>query len=357
MSDRALMIDPSGRPLKNAGFEAVFALGLVFVWMVIIAFVFYLMRRSGDMGAAQGWPFFSLAGLCCLCWAFAEHIVGRRYLVWPGSALGVLGPMSLGFAIALSTPELRTGPFQLRLAITATVAGVAMIPFLFRFKLPGLVSPIITFSLVGLFLGLYGADMERMREVEGFSPRGIIAALMTQPLFGALFGALALGATWLARTLDRRGNNFELAAARPLHLIGAGVVALVIGRILAMLPAPGDIAALSLLWVAAIVWTLRVNRVAVMFATHFAMAKPLIKAVAAAMGAGLDLWDWTVILGLILIVDLAIWPPLHRLSRRLDWTRGPGWRRPPLDREGWFWRYWPYALEERTRPAESGVGA
>ncbi|MEM1343885.1 MAG: hypothetical protein AAGI34_04800 [Pseudomonadota bacterium] len=335
-----IRIDPSGRPLERAGFEAVFALGLLTLWVVLISGVFALMGR--DMAGAGLWPSLTLTALCCFCWAYAEHIVGRRGLIWPGSALGLLGPLSLGFAAALTTPELRTGPFLDRLALVASVAGVAMIPFMFRFRLPGLVSPIITFSLVGLFLVLYGADTERLRQMEGFSPRGIIAALMNEPSSMALFGVLSLGATVLARHLDG-GDNFKLAAARPLHLIGAGVLALVVGRLFAMLPQPYDVALLALAWIVAHVWTLRVNRVAVAFASHFAMAKPMILAVAGLYGIeSFTLMQWVWMLSAVLLFDLLTWPYLHWLSREIGWTLGPGLRLPP-DKPGVIWRYWPYA--------------
>lgn len=337
-----MVIDPSGRPVERAGFEAVFAIGLILVWVFIMGGVFALM--AGDMAGAGAWPSFALAGLCGLCWAYAEVVAGRWHLIWPASALGVVGPLSLGFAVALATPELRTGPHMLRLAIISGVAGVAMIPFMFRFRLPGLVSPIITFSLVGMFLGVYGADVNRIKEMEGFSPRGIVAALMDQPLAIGVFGVLGLVAMVMARRLDMKGENFALASARPLHLVGAGVVVLVAGRLLAMLPHPADLIALSALWIACIVWTMRINRVAVMFATHFAMAKPLKNAIVEPLGVELTLEQWSTILGAVLLFDILIWPFLHVLSQRIGWTLGPGGRVPP-DRPGVMWRYWPYATE------------
>jgi len=344
MTRRPMLIDPSGRPLKRAGFEAAYALGLVIGWVILMGALFALIGQN--QAAAGPWPSAAFCAVGVLAWALAEIVAGRQHLVWPGSALGIVGPLSVGFAVALSTPELREGPHLTRIAVVATVAGIGMIPFLFRFRLPGLVSPIITFSLVGLFLGLYGADMERLKEVEGFSPRGLVAALMTEPLFGALFGVMALGATWMARKLDLSGDNFGLAAARPLHLVGGGVVALVLGRILAELPHPADLIALSLAWIGAMVWTMRVNRVAVMFAAHFAMAKPMIYAATEPFGITLSLREWSLVLTYILLFDMLIWPFLHLLSARIGFTLGPGGRAPP-DRSGAMWRYWPYATDEQ----------
>ncbi len=337
-------IDPSGRPLKNAGFEAIFALGLVFAWIVIMGGIFALMgpERADDVG----WPTLSLMALFALSWWGAEIVAGRRHLIWPASALGVLGPLSLGFAFALSTPELREGPHLTRVAIVSGTASLGMIPFLLRFRLPGLVSPIITFMLVGIFLSLYGADMQRIRQLEGFSPRGIVAALMSDPRAVALFGLLAAAGTIYARKLDLAGDNFGLAAARPLHLVGGGVLALVAGRILMLAPGPLDLLLLAAAWLVAWAWALRINRIAVLFAMHFAMVKPLVLAITERMGVTLDFSDWTNLLIAVLLFDLLVWLPLHRLSRKLDWTRGPGGIRPPLDGDGWFWRYWPYATEE-----------
>jgi len=340
-------IHPSGRPVDRVGFEALFSLGLVLAWIVVMSAVFAIMGR--DVVNAGLWPTFALIGVFFLCWAFAEVVVGRWRLIWPGSALGILGPLSLGFAVALSTPELRSGPFFERLSLVATVAGIGMIPFLFRFKLPGLVSPIITFSLVGLFLELYGADVKRIKEMEGFSPRGIIAALMAEPLFMAVFAVLAATAAVYARRLDMKGGNFGLAAARPLHLIGGGVVVLIAGRLLSWLPNPADILTLSLLWIATHLWGLRVNRVGVQIAMHFAMIKPLAHSIIDPMGLTMTIQDWSWLLTGILFLDLALWPMGHKWSRTLDWTLGPGGKRPPLDRPGWKWRYWPYALEDAPR--------
>ncbi|MGF1446799.1 MAG: hypothetical protein ACFBRM_11455 [Pikeienuella sp.] len=339
-------IDPSGRPLKGAGLEAVISLGLVCIWVVLIAAVFAAMGR--DASDDVGWPMFSLMAVFCFCWLGAEITAGRHQLIWPASAFGVLGPLSLGFAFALATPELRTGPHLSRVAIVAATGSLGMIPFLVRFRLPGLVSPIITFMLVGIFLSLYGTDMGKIRQLEGFSPRGIAAALMNDWRAAALFGLLAAVATVVARRLDLSGDNFGLAAARPLHLVGGGVLALVLGRAFALLPQPLDLALLGVAWLVALAWALRVNRIAVLFATHFAMAKPMIVAVITLFGVTLDFWDWVWVLFGILVVDMLIWLPLHRYARDIDWTLGPGGIKPPRDRRELlrFWRYWPYATDE-----------
>lgn len=339
-----ITIHPSGRPVERAGFEAMVAMSMVVVWIIVIVSVFALMGEN--MAATGLWPTFALLGVFFISWACAEIVVGRKRLIWPGSALGVLGPLSLGFAVALSTPELRTGPFLERLAIVSVVSGMGMIPFLFRFKLPGLVSPIITFSLVGLFLELYGADVNRLKEMEGFSPRGIIAALMDEPHFMIAFAVMGLFCATYARKLDLKGGNFGLASARPLHLVGCGVTALIAGRLLGALPNPLDIAMLSILWIATHLWGLRINRIGAQVAMHFAMIKPLVYSILIPMGLTMDVRDWSFFLAALLAFDIAIWPMGHRCSRALNFTLGPGGKRPPLQRSGWMWRYWPYALED-----------
>lgn len=341
MSRPSPRINPSGRPTERAGFEAAVSIGIILGWSVVtIAILVGTMLFGVHDGPL---PSVLMVALSALCWVGAVLVAGReRHLVWPASAFGIVGPVGLGFALSMATPELRGGPPQDRVTVVVIVSALAMIPFLFRFRLPGLVSPIITFLLVGLFLVIYGTDMDRLREVEGFSARGILAALLNQPGFAVAFTALAAAALAAARHLDLKSDNFGLAAARPLHLVGAGVLALVAGRLLILLPGPLDAIGLALAWVGATVWTLRVNRVAVVFAAHLAMVKPAVLAFTGMASTDFDLRQWTLIVCAILVVDLVSWPLLHRQSQRLRWTLGPGGRLPP-DRPGILWRYWPYA--------------
>ncbi|MEL6998209.1 MAG: hypothetical protein AAFP68_08090, partial [Pseudomonadota bacterium] len=103
-----------------------------------------------------------------------------------------------------------------------------------------------------------------------------------------------------------------------------------------------DIVLLLTVWIAAFYWALRINRVAVLCAVHLALMKPLILAVTAPTGWRPDIADWTAIILIILAFDLAVWPRVHRLSLSHGWTLGPGGR-VPRERDGWVWRYWPYA--------------
>ncbi len=225
-----------------------------------------------------------MLGLGALCWLAAEEVAGKRGLVWPGSALGIVGALSVGLAMAVSTPDLRAGPVTVRFAVISGISALMMTGYLFRFRLPGLVSPVVTFTIVALFLGIYGADPVRLREVEGFSPRGILAAMLSNPWAVAVFTALSASAVAYARRLDLKGDDFGLAAARPLHIAGWGVLGLILGRWLGLLPGPADLAALILLWCVATIWALRVNRIAVMFAVVFASAKPMMVALEPVFG-------------------------------------------------------------------------
>ena len=228
------------------------------------------------------------------------------------------------------------------MVMIASVAALGMLGFLFRFRLPGLVSPIISFSVISLFLGLYGVDQQSMAQVEGFSARGILAALITSPLWMGGAGLLGLITVLFARRLDLKGDDFGVASARPLHMIGAGVLALVIGKALASYPFPTDVITLVVVWVAAFYWALRINRIAVLVAIHLAMMKPLVLSITEPVGWAPTLGEWSGILLIILIFDLAVWPRLHHLSLQHGWILGPGGR-VPREREGWLWRYWPYA--------------
>ena len=254
---RVARVDPAGRPLEGRRRQGIQAIGIVLGWLVLISVVMWATGGAHRSAAPVPW----MLGICVLCWATAEHVAGRRGLVWPGSALAIVGSLSAGLGLSIITPELRLGPADMRFAVISGTAAFVMTLYLFRFRLPGLVSPVVTFSIVALFLGLYGADPERLREVEGFSPRGILAAMMRSPVWVAGFGVLSAAAVLAARRLDLKGDDFGLASARPLHLIGAGVLALVVSRGLALLPQTIDLFFLVIEWIVITVWALRINRI------------------------------------------------------------------------------------------------
>lgn len=336
---RAARVDPAGRPLENRRRQGAQALGIVAGWVAVMLAIFWGTGGGPDRaGAAVPW----LMAVGILSWALAEHIAGRRGLVWPGSALGIVGPLSVGLGLSVVTPEMRAAAPEEQMAVLAGTSALLMSLFLFRFRLPGLVSPVVTFTIVALFLGLYGADPERLKEVEGFSPRGILAAMMGSPVWVAGFGALSATAVVLARRLDLKGDDFGLASARPLHVIGAGVLALVVGRGLALLPQPLNLILLAAEWIVIAVWALRINRIGVMFTAHLAMARPLVLAITGPLGLTLTRGDWAWILIAICVGGFCAWPTLHEQSLRRNWTLGPGGR-IPQPRKNWWWRYWPYA--------------
>ncbi len=289
-------------------------------------------------GAAVPW----LIAVGFVSWILAEHIAGRRGLVWPGSALGTVGALSAGLGMNVFTPDIRAAPPEEQLAVLAGTPALLMSLFRFRFRLPGLVSPVVTFTIVALFPGLYGTGPERLREVEGFSPRGILAAMMRSPAWVAGFGIISAAAVIAARRLDLKGDDFGLASARPLHLIGAGVLALVIGRGLALLPQPVDLLLLAIEWVVITIWALRINRIGVMFTARLTMTRPIVIAIIGPMGLSLDRTDWLWTLPGIIAFGLAAWPWMHEQSLRRGWTLGPG-RRIPQPHDNWDWRYWPYS--------------
>lgn len=312
-------------------------------WFCMMVLIFWASR--GDAPATQARFFW---GIAAFAWLAAESIGGRRGMVWPASALAIAGSLSLGFGVGL-LHSAKHGPDIIHavMVISAT-ASASMLAYLFRFRLPGLVSPIITFSIIALFLSVYGVNADGLKQVEGLSPRGILAALITNPAWMALFGGLALAAAFLARWLDLNGDDFGVASARPLHLIGAGVVALIAGRMLGWLPAPLALLMLAAVWTAAFAWALRINRVAVLIAIHFAIAKPVILAIDATFRVNSlvalkpDMGDWSLILTGIFVADLVLWFGLHKFSLDRGWILGPGGR-IPQPRKGWMWRYWPYA--------------
>ena len=335
---RVARVDPAGRPLEGRRRQGIQAICIVVGWIVLVSVILWATGGTRRSAAPLPW----LLGMGVLAWAFAEHVAGRRGLVWPGSALAIVGSLSFGLGVSIITPELRLGEPEMRLAIIAGVAAISMFGYLFRFRLPGLVSPVVTFSIIALFLGLYGIDPARMAEVEGFSPRGILAAMLRSPVAVVCFTALSTAAVFAARWLDLKGDDFGLAAARPLHLVGAGILALVVGRGLAMLPAPLDWIMLLAAWAGVTVWALRINRISVMFTAVLAMARPTAVALGDQFGFTFERSDWGWYLPLIIVAGIAIWPMLHEQSLRRNWTLGPGGR-IPQPRNNWYWRYWPYS--------------
>ncbi len=335
--ERKPRVDPAGRPLEHRLRQAIFAVGILIVWVFCATLI--MRELNGDSPAV---PSRALLAMAVAAWLIAVFVGGRHGLVWPASALGITGSISLGIAASLATPEMRAAVPAEKLAVIAGVASLSMMAFLFRFRLPGLVSPVITFGIVALFLTLYGTNTETLSQVEGFSARGILAAMMSSPIWVLVFGAFAAVSVNTARRLDLQGDDFGLACARPLHLVGAGVLALVVGRAVGAMPTPVDALLLIGVVVVGCIWGLRINRFAVMAAVHLAVAKPLVLAFTEPLGLTLGFYDWMAMFFVIILIDLVAWPFLHHISLERGWTLGPGGRIPRV-RDGWLWRFWPYA--------------
>lgn len=332
-----IRVDPAGRPVEGRGRQAVIAMAVIAGWLALVVLVMWSHRGLDPLQPAR-----LLGAVGLITWMACEMFGGRQGPIWPISALGIAGSLSIGYAAGLCARAWYAPGDAAGMGVVSGASALAMLAFMFRFRLPGLVSPIITFSVVALFIMLYGVDKQSLARVEGLSPRGILAALISSPWAMALFGLLGVGAVGLARRLDLNGDDFGIASARPLHLVGAGVTALVIGRILLELPFPFAMIVLAGVWIAAYYWALRINRVAVLIAIHFAIAKPMLYAFMAPLGWTPNITEWTVMLTVVFFFDLAIWPRLHQISLAEGWTLGPGGR-VPKERPGWAWRYWPYA--------------
>ena len=328
-------VDAAGRPLEGRARQAALAGAILVLWLAAVAALGPLTA-----GAAPALRPAGLVALSALIWLVTAEIGGRRGLVWPASALAIAGSLSLGFAAVTAMPGAQGAPPTMAVGIISGTAAVAMAAFLARFRLPGLVSPVITFCIVAIFLTVTGAD--GLGRVEGLSARGVLAALIDDPRVAGLAGLAGVAAMAVARRLDFGRDDFGLASARPLHVVGAGVAALVAGRAAAALPSGADAAALAALWVLAWPWGLRINRIAVLVAIHLAIGKPLVLSVLAPVGIVPGPAGWTALFAAALIVSLALWLPLHQMSVAHGWTLGPGGR-PPRPRAGWMWRYWPYA--------------
>lgn len=339
------VMDPMGRPIEGRRRQALTSLSIVVSWVCVTVLIFWATRGAGPAFSAQ---FF--AGMACVAWLCAEAFGTRRKLVWPTSALAIAGSLSVAFSVGLATQHLREPGIVASVAIITGVSALSMATYLFRFRLPGLVSPIITFTIISLFLTSYGLESDGLSRLEGISPRGILAALIASPIWMTVFGTLGFGALLLARWLDLNGDDFGLASARPLHLVGAGISALIVGRLLGQLPLPWDLLGLGALWIGGMMWAARINRFAVMVAIHLAIARPFILGLSEFLSTNSltmwrpDIWEWTALLTTIAVIDFLIWPFLHKLSLALNWTLGPGGRIPqPRPGMGFWWRYWPYA--------------
>lgn len=309
---------PVRRPPRNKGREIVLALMIGAAW-----FGAAYLATGGDprhtLDTGEG-----VAGLVALgiaCWLAAELVSRRLLLLWPGSALGIFGPVAFGLAAAGGFPETRAMAPLEQLPVIYGVCSGGMLLFLLRFRLPGLVSPIALSATLALFLWMTHGSPEALARVEGLTPRGILAALLDRPVVVAVFGTLSLGACWLGWRLDRKADYFGVEAARPLHIVGGGILALIAGKHAGMLPSGLDVAAILALFAGLLVWSLRIDRMAVFSTGTVAMTRPLFLALLEPFGTRLDFAQWggvyTAMVGLAMIV----WLLARRRAVALGWTR------------------------------------
>lgn len=323
------------RPLHSWWRQAGLTLFVMVLWLAALKMVFNLFGDTRNPSADAVVP---LVGLAIMTWPCAKFLMERYDYMWPTTMLGLLGPICFGFAVAFSTPELRALPPDRAMAVVAGVASIGMLAFLFRFTLAGLVSPVTTFAIVSVFLNIRGMSREALQSVEGFSPRGLLAGLIDHPLAAAGAGAVALCAVVIARWLEHHGNAFGVESARPLHLIGGGIVTLVAGRFAVMLPEPWAILMIAALFVISIVWALRVERIAVMLTCHVALVAPTL----VILHDGRPAPDSIACLAAVMVgVGLVIWGRGRRHSVALGWTH-----QPRHIRRNWPDRViWPYDPE------------
>ncbi|MEM6423337.1 MAG: hypothetical protein AAF698_12145, partial [Pseudomonadota bacterium] len=230
-----------------------------------------------------------------------------RGMIWPGSMLGLLGPASFAVALSLATPELRALPGLEYITVIYSATTAGMLVYAWRFRLAGLISPIVTFSVISLFLYFKGSKPENWGQIEGFSPRGFIAAFVDSPPNMAVFGTLAVLGMIKARQLDLFGDWFSLQAARPLHVICSAIVALVIGRLAEWLPTGIDFVTLVCLYVAGFLWAMRIDRLPVLVAIWLAMSRSLVITYLGVTGTTMFWWELGWAMTAITAFGMVLW--------------------------------------------------
>ncbi|MEO1469706.1 MAG: hypothetical protein AAFV86_11645 [Pseudomonadota bacterium] len=295
--------DPIYEPKRNKKKEVGWVNLIFFGWIGYTALTF-LITGWGVGRTPAPIPYMLVAGV--VTWILAEWLVRRRKMIWPGSMLGLLGPVSFAIALSLSTPEFRALPGLQYICLIYSATTVGMLIYAWRFRLAGLISPIVTFSVISLFLYFKGHKPENWAQIEGFSPRGFLAAFIDNPMNIVFFGGLAALGMIKARQLDLFGDWFALQAARPLHIICSAIVALIIGRWAEALPMGIDLVALLVLFAAGFLWALRIDRMPVMVAIWLAMARPLVDSWTGLMGIQLTVfelaWAITAVVGFGMVV-------------------------------------------------------
>ncbi|MDT8343794.1 MAG: hypothetical protein RQ752_05125 [Thermohalobaculum sp.] len=306
------------RPPRNKPRELLLTALIVVVWVWAVRLIHGGVAITHARTAE---PLPALIALGVGCWAMAEMVARRRLMLWPGSALGILGPVTFGLAATIATPELRAMAPLARLPVLYGTASLGMLVFLLRFRLPGLISPVALSGILGLFLWVTGSNLRELSKVEGLTPRGILAALIDRPVIAVVSTSLAFGACWLGWWLDRRAGYFGVEAARPLHIVGGGILALIAGKFAGMLPPGVDLVAIVGLFGALLAWSLRIDRLAVFSAGTVAMTRPLTLAVVEPFGLKLDIWQWGGVYNALVGLAMIVWLLSRRRTLASGWTR------------------------------------
>ncbi|MEM9783249.1 MAG: hypothetical protein AAF899_12330 [Pseudomonadota bacterium] len=319
---RELAIEaPVFEPKRNKKVEVGWVNLIFFGWLAYTALTF-LITGWGVGRTPAPIPYMLVAGVTT--WILAEWLVKRRGMVWPGSMLGLLGPVSFAIALSLSTEAFRQMPGLHYICLIYSATTIGMMVYAYRFRLAGLISPIVTFSVISLFLFFKGHDPQNWGQIEGFSPRGFLAAFIDQPLNIAFFGGLAALGMIKARQLDLFGDWFSAQAARPLHVICSAIVALIVGRWAEALPPMLDLIALLALFAAGLLWAMRIDRLPVLVAIWLAMARPLVVVIAQTLDVPLTIWELGYGITAVTAFGMVLWGMTRqRFFVPTGWTMQP----------------------------------
>ena len=321
-------------------------------------------RRSRAASSSPGWPRWSrscaaralgtmtdprpasaMLLLAALCWLGAERAAfGARHLVWPASAFGIAGRSRSATRAADATPELREGRSSPpRGDLHGLGARDAALP---------VPLPAAGAGLADHHLRARRALSRALRHRHGAAARGRGLQRPRHPRrpdgepagMRAVFGVLAAGGAG-GRAASRPEHRTISGSPRRGRCISSarGVVALVAGRLAALLPGPWPISRRSPRSGAGHGLDDagqpgrgddgRASR-AGQAADPRRRRRPSASARACA--------EWTILIG-------AIGPRRSRSGRPASGCRGAGAGRSapagrvPPDRPGFGWRYWPYA--------------
>ena len=305
------------RPPRNKPLELAVTVAIAVSWLLVVRVIYGGVRF---FSVTEPVPIPGLVAFGAGCWLLAELVARRRLMLWPGSALGILGPLSLGLAASILTPELRALPPIGRLSTIYGTTSFFMLLFLVRFRLPGLVSPVALFGIVALFLALKGANPSELAKIEGLTPRGVLAALLDSSAIAIGFALASAAMIRLAWHYDRHGDWFGLEVARPLHIVGAGMLSLILARWMEMLPTGLDAAAILGLYAVFLGWSLRIDRLSVFSTSVVAMTRPLVLSLTLPFGFRPTIQEWSGLYTAMVGAGTIAWLLARRRTYQAGWT-------------------------------------